>query len=303
MINKKIFYWACDRSENSGEGKLALFFLDELKKKYIIKQIVKPKFKSKNLSKIFNHKYVLPFLGIYYCWKFFLNGKKVYYVNYLPFWNFLIFLLLPPEISIGPITGGAKFYKNSSFTRRFFFPLFYKMSEVIVNYRNFTLLFSTDLLKNFLSKKTLKKSDFNFIIKKFTYKKRRFKKTLDFLIYYRDHENKKKFFPFKLIDNLILNGYKVNIVGDYLKIPKVKNHGFLKNKKLLKLQKKAKFTIFSRENLYSIFILECIVNNVIVVIEKSSKNKLTFFKDKFVKINFKDSKELHKLKNVYKNYR
>ena len=173
MNNKEIFYWACDQSDSTGEGKLALFFLDELKKKFIVKKIIKPKFRNQNISKVLNHKYVLPFLGIYYCWKFFLNGKKVFYINYLPFWNFLIFLLLPPKISIGPITGGAKFHKNSSFIRRFFFPIFYKISEIIVNLRNFTLLFSTDLLKKFLSKKTKKKSHFNFIIKKFTYKKKK----------------------------------------------------------------------------------------------------------------------------------
>ena len=31
--NKKIYYWACDFSENSGEGKLAKLFLEKLKKK------------------------------------------------------------------------------------------------------------------------------------------------------------------------------------------------------------------------------------------------------------------------------
>jgi hypothetical protein len=39
-------------------------------------------------------------------WKDFLSGKKTIYVNYLPLWNFLIFLLLPPGSILGPITGG-----------------------------------------------------------------------------------------------------------------------------------------------------------------------------------------------------
>ena len=112
-------------------------------------------------------------MGILYCWKYFFNNKKIYYINFLPLWNFLIFLLLPPNSNIGPITGGAKFVKNSSFIRRYLFPFFYKISEIIVIKRNFDLIFSTDLLKKFFKKKTIKKSSFNFIVKNFEYKKKK----------------------------------------------------------------------------------------------------------------------------------
>ena len=59
----------------------------------------------------FNHKYILPFIGILYCWVYFFRCKKVIY-KYLLYWNFLIFLLLPPKTIIGPITGGALFNKG-----------------------------------------------------------------------------------------------------------------------------------------------------------------------------------------------
>jgi len=300
LRNKILFYWTCEKSENSGEGKLALFFLKKLRKQFNLIEIKKPKIKNKFFREIFNYRYILPFIGVLYCWKYYLTNKKACYVNYLPFWNFLIFLFLPPGSIIGPITGGANFINNSNFIRKVFFPIFYKISEVIVNVRSYKLIFSTDLIKKFLFKKTIKKSSFNFVIENFSYEKKEIKKTIDFLIYFREHKNKKKFFPYKLIKNLMINKFKINIVGDKLKIPNIVNHGFIKNTKLKKLQQKTKFTIFSEENLYSIFTLECIKNHVYVLVDKTKHHKLTFFKKSFIKINFDKPKELHKLKKIYK---
>ncbi len=301
MKSKILYYWACDKSDSSGEGKLALFFLKDCKKKFKIIEIKKPKINNIFLRKFSNYKYILPFFGIIYCWKYFLNKKETCYINYLPFWNFLIFLLLPPNTIIGPITGGAKFDKKSSIIRVIFFPIFYKISEIIVNFRNFNLIFSTHLLKPFLTKKTINKSSFNFIIKKFLFKKKKFSKTVDFIFYYRNHKNKKKFFPFALVKSLISENFKVNIVGDRIEIPKVINRGYLKNKFLLKLQQKSKFTISSNENLYSLFTLECIKNNVFIVLNKSQNYKIPFFKERFIKIDFNNPKELQKLKKIYKD--
>ena len=300
MRKNKIFYWVCDKSDNTGEGKLALYFINNLKIKNNINQIKKPKFKNKFFKKIVNHKYVLPVLGIFYCWKYFIYNKKTYYINYLPFWNFLIFFLLPPNSNIGPITGGARFDKKSNFIRKIIFPICYKISETIVNYRKFTLIFSTDLLKKFLSKKTIKKSSFNFIIKNFRYKKKTYHKTIDFLIYFRNHKNKKNNFPYYFIKDLIREGYNVNVVGDKIKMQNLINLGFIDNKKLMKLQKKTKFTIFSHENLYSIFTLECIQNNVLVIIDKSKKFNLNFFKNNFIKIDFKNQKEIKNIRNYFR---
>ena len=301
MKNNKIYYWACDKSENSGEGKLALFFIQNLKKRFKTEEIKKPKFKNKLFNQIINYKYLIPFIGILYCWKYYFDNKRIYYINFLPLWNFLIFLLLPPNSNIGPITGGAKFPKKTSLIREYLFPFFYKISEIIVIKRNFDLIFSTDLLKKYLKKKTIQKSTFNFIIKKFVFKNKKIKnKDIDFLIYFRNHKNKKKFFPIDLVNNLIKEGFNINIVGDKLDIPNVKNHGFLKSNKIKKLQLRSKFTIYSEENLYSIFTLECITNNVLVIINKTNKYKLTFFKKRFIKIDYQNLKELRKLNKLYK---
>ena len=303
MKSKEIYYWTCDKSPNSGEGNLAIYFIKNFNKNLKFREIKKKNFSYITLSKILNYKYILPFVGIFYCWKYYLNDKKICYINYLPFWNFLIFLLLPPNSNIGPITGGAKFHKKTNLIRRVLFPIFYKISEFIVNFRNFDLIFSTDLLKKYLSQKTIKKSLFNFIIYIFKNKKRnkkKLKKNLDFLIYYRNHPNKKKFFPFKLINKLLLEDFKIYVVGDKLNIKNVKNFGFVSNRKLLHLQKKAKFTIFSEENLYSIFTLECIFSNVLILVKKGNQNKIKYFKKDFLKIDFDNTNQLRKLKNIYK---
>ena len=192
MTKKKIFVWTCDYSDNTGEGKLARLFLNKMNKKdnfyFILNQ--KKKIKQKYLSTIF---------GIIYCWKKFLKNERVCYLNYLPLWNFLIFIFLPPKTILGPITGGANYSKSnllSYFTRGIIFPIFYKISEYSLSLRQSNLVFSTDLLKKYLSKKTIKKSSFNFVVKNFLLtKKVRRRKKIDFLIYYRKHKNKIRYFP------------------------------------------------------------------------------------------------------------
>ena len=38
----------------------------------------------------------------------YIFNRKVLYLNYIPLWNFLIFIFLPPNSLIGPITGTIK---------------------------------------------------------------------------------------------------------------------------------------------------------------------------------------------------
>ena len=293
MIKKKIFVWVCDYSENSGEGRLARLFI----KKLNYKNHFNIRF---NQKKIINNKYTSTLLGIIYCWKMYFKKEKVCYLNYLPFWNFLIFTLLPPQTIIGPITGGANFSRSNIFiffVRGFLFPIFYKISEVSLIFRNIEVIFSTDLLKKYMFKKIIKKSKFNFAIKSFSLQKMRPKK-IDFLIYYRKHKNKEGLFPHNLIRNLISNKFKICVIGDILKIPLVKNYGKISNKKVIKLQSLANYTLASGENFYSFFIIECLSNNVKIVVNKNDPNRITFFKNKIVRINYDKMKDLKKLKKL-----
>lgn len=297
MKNKHIYFWTCDNSSKTGEGRLAFLFINDLKKKFKLTKIKIPNSKIGLLDKFLKYKYVIPFVGIIYCWKKFLSNRKVCYINYLPFWNFLIFALLPPNTKIGPITGGARYNESANIVRKVIFPILYFLSEIIVNLRNFDLIFSTDLLKKKLSKETVKKSEFNYILKKFKHvKKKRIKKTIDFLIYFRKNNNKTTNFPYKFIKKLLSKGFSVNIVGDKLNIPKIINQGKISNLKISKLQAKAKFTIYSHENIYSLFTLECITNNVYVLIDKLYNVKINYFKKNFIKIDFNSFKEFNRLK-------
>lgn len=298
-MNKTIYYWSCDESESTGEGRLTIFFKKKLNRNF--KFIKKININHTNRNTFLNHKYILPLIGIIICWIYFLKGKKVCYINYLPFWNFIIFLFLPPNTILGPITGGANFDEKKDYLRKYLFPILYKLSELIINIRNYKIIFATELLKKFLRKKTIKKSNFNFIIENFKKKSVIKKKTIDFFIYYRKHKNKEKFFPKNFIKKLILLKFNVYIVGDKLRINGVKNKGFLKNKEVIKFQKKSKYTIVSNENIYSLFTLESIQNNVIVILNKKDNCNLNFFKYNFYKVNFNKISEIAKLKNYDKN--
>ena len=281
MIKNNLFIWVCDFSENSGEGKLARLFIKHLNSKKQFKI-------NFNQTKKIKQKYISSILGIYYCWKKYLNNQKVCYLNYLPLWNFLIFIFLPPKTIIGPITGGSYFPKSLGFNyliRGFLFPLFYKISEFFLNFRNIQIVFSTDLLKKYLFKKTINKSKFNFILN-FFLKQKKHKKKIDFIIYYRNHKNKVSLFPHQFIKKLAEANYKISVIGDKLDIPFVKNFGKLSNNKVNELQAMAKYTVASGENIYSIFVMECLSNHVKVIVNTKQNNKIKFFKKSFVKVNY-----------------
>lgn len=281
MIKKKNLYiWVSDYSENSGEGRLARLYVKKLEKEN--KKIIF------NQKKKLASKYFSSINGIIYCWQKYLNKQQVCYINYLPFWNFLLFVFLPPKTLFGPITGGARFSKRNIFNyfiRRFIFYSFYKVSELFISLRKIKIIFATDLLKKNLSVNTIKKSKFNFVFYKFKFKKK-IRKKVDFLIYYRKHKNKNDFFSIQLIKKLLKKKYNVQIVGDKLSLLGLKNHGFISNSKILKLQAISKYTLVSGENLYSFFTLEAISNNMKILIDKKEKIKINNFKKSFIKIDY-----------------
>jgi len=293
LLNKiKYYCWACDFKNNTGEGNLARLFI---KKNYA--QDNCKVFTAINF-KILNYKYLSPLIGILFCWYFFIIKKKVVYLNYLPLWNFLLFIFLPPKTILGPITGGAH-YKSGNLIRKTFFPLFYKISEFFLNFRNIQIYFSTELLKKYLKESTIGKSRFNYFLN--YYKKKIIKhKKIDFLIYYRIHRNKESFFPYNFIKKLIMLNYKVHIVGDFLNNTSVVNHGYISNKNVNNLLSQTLYSIASEENIYSLFTMECINNNVKIITNHTQKNKIKFFKKSFIILNFKNSFEFskHKNKNV-----
>lgn len=88
------------------------------------------------------------------------------------------------------------------------------------------------------------------------------------------------------IKKLIKLGLKIYIVGNYLNIKGVKNCGKINNRKINKYLSKTKFSICSGENIFSFFTLECINNNVKILIDKKLKiNEKNLIKN-FIKIDY-----------------
>ena len=107
-------------------------------------------------------------------------------------------------------------------------------------------------------------------------KRKNQKKKIDFLIYYRKHKNKSSLFQYGLIKKLTSIGLKINVVGDELNLNGVKNHGYKSNKIINNLQSKSRFTIASKESIYSFFTLECLSNNMRIIIDPKEEKRINF---------------------------
>ena len=80
--------------------------------------------------------------------------------------------------------------------------------------------------------------------------------------------------------------FKVHVVGDFLDIKNVKNHGLINNKSVKNLQKKSKYTIAYADNIYSIFVLECLSNNMKILIDSKYFKNIFFEKKSFINVNY-----------------
>ena len=88
----------------------------------------------------------------------------------------------------------------------------------------------------------------------------------------------------------------MRVIGDNLDLPKIKNYGYLSNLKVKSLLKKTYFTLPSEENIYSIFVLECIENNVNILVSKKIYKKIKYFKNSFFQIDLNNILKIKKYK-------
>jgi hypothetical protein len=310
MKNFDIFIWASDFENFTGEGLLArsfikhLFINDKIKihsnygeffvksKKYLI-------IKKKKINNNFFSKYLLIYYGIFLIWYYHLKGKKTVYLNYLPLWNFFIFILLPKKTILGPITGGVHYNTNLFFSRlirKSIFPFLYRASLKILFYKYKHFFFSTAMLKKYIPKKNLHRCTFNLAL--LTYVKnniRKIHKKFDFLFYYKIHPNKSNIFLTSIIDLLLLKKYKICIVGDFLKKKGVINLGILDREKLLAYLKKSKFAINNGENFLSLFALDCYASSTFVFYNNLlDPNKDLFNLNYFISLDFSNTKIAYK---------
>ncbi len=284
-LNKDYLYaWACDFSKSRGEGLLARNFIFNCskytKKKIYVNGINYSKLKNKNIflkTNLFNN-YFYPFLGILKIWKEHFENKKTIYLNYLPLWNFLIFLLLPKNTLLGPITGGSNYSKSNTFNyfiRKYIFPICFIISLKIIKTKFNKIIFSTDLLKKYT--KNEQKFIFNYCLNIYKNKFFKHKKKYDVIFYYRKNKNKNNFIQKKLIKKLIDNNYKVIIIGDNPFLNNAMYLGNLNREKASNYISKTKFAVNNNENMYSLFCLDSLSCGTQVIYFGKKNSRDNFF--------------------------
>jgi len=278
---KKYIGWSCEFYNNTGEGQLARKFINTYFKDKKVK-IITPKFN------FILSQYIYQIFGIFVLWNFYFKGKKLIYLNYLPLWNFFIFLFSPPTTIFGPITGSIQINKVNSFKsilRYFLMPALYKLSLVILNLRAKKIIFATNLLIKFISKDIKKKTILNFVYHNIKFKKNlnKRKKKYDLIVYYRNHEN--KFFPHHLvfIKKQVKLGKKVLIVGDKINIKGLKQLNRVSKKKISSFIRESKYALSGDENLLSLFNLECLKNRVKIIFNYKLKFQASNINKKLLK--------------------
>jgi hypothetical protein len=273
LKKNRFYFWASDLRENSGEGILANQFLTDIKKYYKKSKLININKNIDNYNTFFN-KYILNLLGAIKLWKYYFKGYKIIYINYLPIWNFIIFLILPPKTIFGPITGTLLYNKKTLLNyicRGVLLNVLKDISLFIIFLRKKKILFSTELLKYGINKNKFSECYFNYILQTLPgFWNKKNKRKIDFLIYNRDHKNKDN----TLIENFIKNSdikYKIVVAGDPIKLKKVRNVGYISRDKLKSLLENTKYTFGSTENLYTLFVLDAISKGVFIFYDKRLK--------------------------------
>ena len=297
--------WVSDFSLSTGEGILANKFINILYRNNKFKNALIKSFESefayskKNIIKSvpiknnFIHKYIAPFYGVYFLLKH-ASRKKIIYVNYLPLWNFFIFLLLPKKTILGPITGGS--YDGPTlninlFIRKYIFPIFYRISLRIIykKYNNF--FFSTELCKKYVDKKFYKKTLFNFIFIFFKRTNKKKKIKFDIIFYNRNHPLKKTKSLYRILVNL-KNQFSICVFGDYLNF--FNNFGYISKSKVLNLLNKTKTAFSSSENLFSLFSIDCLNNRVYIFYDKKIDINKDYKSKYFIPVNYENNEIIQK---------
>lgn len=278
----KIYYWANDTKKNSGEGILAINFLSLLKKKFKYHKLINLNtFKKKN-NLFYN--YILLFWGIILIWKYYSKGYKVSYINYLPIWNILIFLSLPRDTILGPITGTIT-------KKNILYKFFCLLGAFILKRRKKKLLFSHSQLKLYFPSN--KKNYFNFLFYKFKIKTGTTKKKFKIIFYFKDNNNKGNYFLINILKN-ISEKHKIAVIGDdlskFLNKKNITNFGTLNRNQAIKIIKSANFALTSKENHFSFFALDCLSRGLKVFYNKDLKISNDIKTNMFIPIDFANLK-------------
>jgi len=323
MKIKNFTVFASDLNSNTGEGTLGRFFISKIFakcKNSSIKVITpnqtffyKGNFKGvqNNTQKNMYHKYFVPIIGAFKL-RLLQKNTNIIFLNYLPLWNFLLFLILPSKTYLGPITGSNKKYKVKNlnfFIRNYFFPPFFSLSLVLIKKKFKNIIFSTNLLQSTVekktSKKTLKNYLFNFVYSFFDKNlknKYKFKQNKNLILFYNKNHATKKDINLISFINDISKEHKVSIVGDKFHNQNLNNLGYVGKKRLELILTKTKFVISSNENLLSLFNIEAINNGAFIIYNRKSFERSMYLNSPFLSLNYKNS-SIKSFNNLIKNYK
>jgi hypothetical protein len=308
-IKHTTYIWSCEFEKSSGEGLLANEFI-----KYYIKFNINSKIiletpyfkyfisKGKIIKKfnckkniLLNYKYFTPFLGLAKIIKQSYVVDSVIYLNYLPIWNFLLFLLLPAKTILGPITGSDE--KNNinsikQIVRYILLPFFIFFSKKIIKKKFRNIIFSTNLIKKINLINYIK--NFSLIYLSSKNSRRKVFKDIDLVYYFRNHSNKFLKEEIYLLHKLMQLKFKILFCGDsfndFSKLH-INSLGYVPEAKLSDLLDRCKFVIAPAENPHSFFIQKSILSNVHIIFRKSQTKYIKNIYNSYSVINF-DNKNL-----------
>jgi len=287
-IKHTTYIWACEFDKSSGEGLLANEFIKYYLKfninskiiletpylKYFIsngKAVKKLDLKKKNI--FFYYKYFNPLIGEVKIIRQSYIVDTVIYLNYLPIWNFLLFLLLPAKTILGPVTGSNvknNIHSLKQIVRFILLPFFIFFSKKIILNKFRKIIFSTNLIKNINLVHYI--SNFSLIYLSSKNSRRKVFKDIDLVYYFRNHSNKFLKEEIYLLHKLIQLKFKILFCGDSLnnfsKLH-INSLGYVPEAKLSALLDRCKFVIAPAENPHSFFIQKSILSNVHIIFRKS----------------------------------
>ena len=320
-----IIVLACDFRNYGGEGVLAREFLKKIsyQNKQTTYQVISPSIKSylqagKFVNEIeFNnkvnyeslfHKYILPIIYISKA-TFILRKHKVLYLNYIPLWNFLIFLIKGRNVDLGQIVSSENDIRFklsfNNIVRNFFFPLFEKLTFFIIKKKKIkNLVCATPITFEKFKKYEANAIDGLFLPKLNKSLNLINEKLYDFCIYYRDHPTRYPLHTLGLI-NYLSKKHKIAVIGNLKYKTKNKNivlKSNLSREEALKVLKHSNTFINVGDNGYSLMSREAIILGVELILYSPSKNldnHINYLKKKY-KVKIKKITEildLTKIKN------
>ncbi len=289
MKKKKIYYWASNTKKNSGEGILALKFLKLLKIKYKGHELINLNKFKQNDNFIYN--YIIPYFGVIKLWIYGLSNQKICYINYLPIWNFILLILLPKKIILGPITG-------TNTKKNLIYLTLKHIGIIILKLKRKKILFSHDQFKKYFRKSS--NYYYNFILYEFDFKKKFSKKKFDFVVYLRKNRNKGNNFLLNIILQ-ISKKRRIAIIGDKFLIlkkkPNIYNYININRNKAVNIIAQSKYAIASKENILSFFTLDCLSRGLHVFYNKDIKLDRSIKTNLLIPIKFNNQNHSLKILN------